>query len=143
MFFELQRIFFYQYVVSGMYFFQTVLLVFVLNPFGSLEQDIGEDFYRDTFPYVRNTINSPLLTHNFASKSSLMRTYVPLFTDAYLRPNLKLTHNLAPKSCTQKLTNFSPTIFVEHLFRWRYGSKWRAYELKLNLLNVNDVLYCP
>src|SRR5437667_9415712 len=35
-----------------------------------------------------------------ASKSSLMRTDVPLFPDAYLRPNSKLTHNLASKSCT-------------------------------------------
>ncbi len=46
-----------------------------------------------------------------------MRTYVPLFTDAYLRPNSKLTHNLALKSCTQKLTNFSPKIFLFTPFR--------------------------
>src|SRR5947209_7594273 len=33
---------------------------------------------------VRKTIKSPLLTHKIASKSSLMRTDVPLFPDAYL-----------------------------------------------------------
>src|SRR5436305_8075938 len=42
----------------------------------------------------------------FASKLSLMRTYVPLVTDAYIRLNSKLTHNLAAKRCTHKLRIF-------------------------------------
>jgi len=32
------------------------------------------------------------LTHKIASYLSLIRMFVPLFADAYLRPNLKLTH---------------------------------------------------
>jgi hypothetical protein len=41
---------------------------------------------------VGKTINSPLLPHKTASSLSLIRMFVPLFADAYLRLNLKLTH---------------------------------------------------
>ncbi len=41
---------------------------------------------------VGRTIKSPLLTHKIARSSSLIRMFVLPFVDAYLRPNLKLTH---------------------------------------------------
>ncbi len=65
---------------------------------------------------VKKTISSPLLAHKIASSSSLMRIYVLFFSDAYLRPNSPLTHKHVQKSCTQKLTNFSPKSLVQHLF---------------------------
>ena len=51
---------------------------------------------------VRKTINSPLLTHKFASYLSLVGIFVLLFFDAYLHPNSKLTHKPAQKYHTQK-----------------------------------------
>ena len=41
---------------------------------------------------VGRTIKSPLLTYKIARSSSLIRMFVPLFGDTYLRPNLKLIH---------------------------------------------------
>lgn len=48
-----------------------------------------------TIMRVGKTINSPLLTHKFANYLSLIRMFVLLFFDAYLRPNSKLTHKPA------------------------------------------------
>ena len=89
---------------------------------------------------VGKTIKSPLLTHKIAISLSLMRIYVLYFSDAYHCPSLKLTHKSALKSRLLKFINFSLKRFVICLFRRRYGSKWRAYESKLNLLNVHDLL---
>ena len=44
------------------------------------------------YDFVGRTINSPLLTRKIASSLSLIRIFVSPFADAYLRPNLKLTH---------------------------------------------------
>ena len=95
---------------------------------------------RESKRVVGKTINSPLLTHKIAISLSLMRIYVLYFSDVYHCPNLKLTHKSALKSRLQKFINFSLKRFVICLFRRRYGSKWRAYESKLNVLNVNDLL---
>src|SRR5437588_7612054 len=89
---------------------------------------------------VGKTINSPLLTHKIAISLSLMRIYVLYFSDVYHCPNLKLTHKSALKSRLLKFINFSLKRFVICLFRRRYGSKWRAYESKLNVLNAHDLL---
>src|SRR6266516_6168566 len=80
------------------------------------------------------------LTHKIAISLSLMRIYVLYFSDVYHCPNLKLTHKSALKSRLQKFINFSLKRVVICLFRRRDGSKWRAYESKLNILNVNDLL---
>jgi len=45
--------------------------------------------------YVGKTINSPLLTHKFASSLSLIRMIVPFLSDAYSCPNSKLTRKPA------------------------------------------------
>jgi hypothetical protein len=47
------------------------------------------------------------------NRSSLHTLFKKLVRGAGLRPNSKLTHKLALQRCTQKLTNFSPKIFVE------------------------------
>jgi hypothetical protein len=104
---------------------------------------------RDVFPtyawtekhlLVIKTINSPLLTHKIAISLSLMRIYVLYFSDAYHCLSLKLTHKSAFKSRLLKFINFSLKRGVICLFRRRYGSKWRVYESKLNVLNVHDLL---
>jgi hypothetical protein len=53
---------------------------------------------------VRITITSPLLTHHVARESSLRRTSVSVFTDAYHRPNSKLIW----------LSFFSPNVSENH-----------------------------
>jgi hypothetical protein len=37
-----------------------------------------------------------------------MRIYVPLFTDAYLRPNPNLAHKPATKFCAEEQMSFLP-----------------------------------
>src|SRR6266705_321150 len=79
------------------------------QPEGSVPQACGSE------AAVRNTITSPLLTHKLASSLSLIRIYILHFIDAYLCPNLKLTHKPARKSRTSKIPRFPSSITISCL----------------------------
>ena len=71
---------------------------------------------RNVMIFVRKTIYSPVLTHKIASSLSLMRRYVLVLVEAYLRPKPKLTHKPALKSSTQNWASFFPKFFLECFF---------------------------